>query len=602
VPEPRISALFSTFNRRDLLRLALRALEEQTLPRREFEVVVVDDGSTDGTAELEREFRGRLEVRWARQENLGLAAGKNHALRLARAPIAVFMDDDDVASPRLLEEHLLAHERHPEPEVAVLGFTDLAPEVAARPLMHFVTEVGCYLFCYPRIRDGAMLDHAYFWGGRSSCKRALLEGIDGPFDPVFRFGCEDIELGLRLKARGLRVLHHRAARSTMIRALSLEDFCRRVERQGESNWVFLEKHPTEEVRAWAHLEDLESQWRRVEDRLPRITAAARGLDAIVDARIRHGVEVEPSVLATLHQHYWAAIDAHRVRGSWRAREASASRRGTERPVVAAAVARAPAPSPAGAAAVGASRPGATVVIDRPATAAPPVVEVEVAVAVEVDREARGETAVRWSRLLERMPRLHCWNGEWVHGGFDRAFLVRWLDLLRREGLDRPGRRFLETGSGLSTLAFLATDPAEVVTIVGPDEPLAERIRAEAAALDLPAGALRLETGFSELRLPRIVLDRAPFVDLALIDGGHGWPTVFVDFFHASYALRQHGLLAVDDRQLHSVRELVEMLRVQPGWEVVDEPGRMVVFRKTYAQRMLPDFGGQPYILERSRKA
>ena len=44
-----------------------------------------------------------------------------------------------------------------------------------------------------------------------------------------------------------------------------------------------------------------------------------------------------------------------------------------------------------------------------------------------------------------------------------------------------------------------------------------------------------------------------------------------------------------------------MLRAQPGWEVVDEPGRMVVFRKTYAQRMLPDFGGQPYILERSRK-
>jgi len=630
VPEPRISALFSTFNRRDLLRLALRALEEQTLPRREFEVIVVDDGSTDGTAELEREFRGRLEVRWARQENLGLAAGKNHALRLARAPIALFMDDDDVASPRLLEEHLLAHERHPEPEVAVLGFTDLAPEVAARPLMHFVTEVGCYLFCYPRIRDGAMLDHSYFWGGRSSCKRALLAEIDGPFDPVFRFGCEDIELGLRLKARGLRVLHHRAARSTMIRALSLEEFCRRVERQGESNWVFLEKHPTEEVRAWAHLEDLESQWRRVEDRLPRITAAARGLDAIVDARMRHGVEVEPSLLATLHRHYWAAIDAHRVRGSWRSREASLRRRAAARPALVAAgeagesgesgesvdrdEAAALASAGTAAAAVGSASRGVTAVIECPAAAAPSIVELEVAAEVKVevevevevegagDRDARGETASRWGRLLDKMPRLHCWNGEWVHGGFDRAFLVRWLDLLRREGLDRPGRRFLETGSGLSTLAFLATDPAEVITVAGPDEPLAGRIRAEAAALAFPLGALRLETGFSELRLPRIVLDRAPFVDLALIDGGHGWPTVFVDFFHASYALKQHGLLAVDDRQLHSVRELVEMLRAQPGWEVVDEPGRMVVFRKTYAQRMLPDFGGQPYILERSRKA
>lgn len=576
MPEPRISALFSTFNRRDLLRLALRALEEQTLPRREFEVIVVDDGSSDDTGSLAEEFRDRLEIRWARQENLGLAAGKNHALRLARAPIAVFMDDDDVASPRLLEEHLRTHEAHPEPEVAVLGFTDLAPDVAARPLMHFVTEVGCYLFCYPRLRDGEVLDHTYFWGGRSSCKTALLADEEGPFDPVFRFGCEDIELGHRLLRKGLRVVYNRNARSTMIRALSVEDFGRRVERQGESNWVFFEKHPVEEVRRWAHLEDLEGQWRRVADRVDRLTAAARGLDAIVDARIRHGVEVEPSLLATLHQHYWAAIDARRIRGSWRARERSLARRGEVAP---ATIVEVRPPPRSTAAAAPSSSPSAV---------------------VEGGGEERGRTASRWSRLLASMPRLHCWNGEWVLGGFDRTMLLAWMDLLRREGLDRPGRRFLETGSGLSTLAFLATDPAEVITVAGPDEALADRIRAEAAALDFPLGALRLETGFSELRLPRIVLDRAPFADLALIDGGHGWPTVFVDFFHVAYAVRQHGLIAIDDRQLHSVRELVEMLRVQPGFELVAEPGRMVVFRKTYVQRMLPDFGGQPYILERSR--
>jgi GT2 family glycosyltransferase len=576
VPEPRISALFSTFNRRDLLRAALQALEHQTLPRREFEVIVVDDGSSDDTGSLEKEFRGRLEIRWARQENLGLAEGKNHGLRLARAPIALFMDDDDVASPSLLEEHLRIHDAHPEPEVAVLGFTDLAPDVAARPLMHFVTEVGCYLFCYPRLSDGDVLDHTYFWGGRSSCKTAILVGEDGPFDPVFKFGCEDIELGHRLARKGLRVIYNHQARSTMIRAVSVEDFCRRVERQGESNWVFFEKHPVDEVRRWAHLEDLEGQWNRVADRVDRLTAAARGLDAIVDARIRHGVEVEPELVATLHKHYWAAIDARRVRGSWRARQQSLSHR--EKPA-----------------------PSTIVEVRSPSLLAEaPAWPTSRAGGPEgLPDVARDRTASRWSRLAEAMPRLHCWEGEWVAGGFDRPLLLAWMDLLRREGLDRPGCRFLETGAGLSTLCFLGTEPAEVVSVLGPDEALADRIRAESIALDLPLGSLRLEVGFSELLLPGIVLDREPFADLALIDGGHGWPTVFVDFFYASYAVRQHGLIAIDDRQLHSVRELVEMLRVQPGFEVVAEPGRMVVFRKTYVQRMLPDFGGQPYILERS---
>jgi glycosyltransferase involved in cell wall biosynthesis len=324
VPEPRISALLCSFNRRHFLKRALESLEAQTVGMRNFEVVVVDDGSTDGTSELEAEFRGRLQLRWARQENMGLAAAKNLAIRQARAPILAFLDDDDIASPSLLEEHLRAHAKHPMEEVAVLGFTDLSPEVAEQPIMHFVTEVGFYLFCYPKMRDGEMLDHTYLWGGRSSCKAALLHGIEGPFDPDFRFGCEDIELGHRLRTRGLRVLYRKAARSTMIRAMTLDDVCRRAERQGESNWVFLTKHPCDAVRQWAQLEQLEASWRSIEGRMHLMMASARGLDTIVRARRRHSVPVEPQLMAMLHESYWAVIDAHRIRGSWRSMQSAPS--------------------------------------------------------------------------------------------------------------------------------------------------------------------------------------------------------------------------------------------------------------------------------------
>ena len=63
--------------------------------------------------------------------------------------------------------------------------------------MHYLTEVGKFLFDYTAISHGDVLDYTFFWGGRSSCKRMLL-AQEGIFDQNFRFGSEDIELGYRL--------------------------------------------------------------------------------------------------------------------------------------------------------------------------------------------------------------------------------------------------------------------------------------------------------------------------------------------------------------------------------------------------------------------
>ena len=97
-----------------------------------------------------------------------------------------------------------AHLANPDPAVAVLGLTTLAPEVRRSPLMRHVTEVGCQLFSYGWMKPGQVMDHTAFWGGRSSCKRSLLVR-HGVFHPDFRFGCEDIELGWRLRRFGLKL-------------------------------------------------------------------------------------------------------------------------------------------------------------------------------------------------------------------------------------------------------------------------------------------------------------------------------------------------------------------------------------------------------------
>jgi glycosyltransferase involved in cell wall biosynthesis len=310
---PFLSAVVCTHERAELLRRMLESLCHQTLALDAFEVVLVDDGSSDATREVALSFRSRLPLRYVYQRNAGLAAARNLGLFVARGEVLLFLDDDDLAEPGLLEAHVGAHRRRPEPEVAVLGYTRLAPELSADPLMHFVTQVGCLLFAYPAIEEGKDLDFTYFWGGRSSCKRSML--LDhGVFNPVFRFGCEDIELAFRLSKHGFRVVYEPGAISTMVRRMSFEDFCRRMERQGRSNFVFSRLHPDEVVQRWTEVPGAGDAWRRLGPVYEVVRRSARELDRIARMRLEEGLGLHGTDAELLYRAYWAAFQASRVMG------------------------------------------------------------------------------------------------------------------------------------------------------------------------------------------------------------------------------------------------------------------------------------------------
>ena len=118
---PLISAVLCTYNRAPLLARALGALTAQTLGLEQFEVVLVDDGSSDETAEIAAHFAPLMNLRYSRQPNSGLAAAKNHGICLSKAPIVVILDDDDVLDCRALEQHWLSHQQDPRLETAILG-------------------------------------------------------------------------------------------------------------------------------------------------------------------------------------------------------------------------------------------------------------------------------------------------------------------------------------------------------------------------------------------------------------------------------------------------------------------------------------------------
>src|SRR5438132_6977928 len=238
---PLISVVIPTFNRAAMLSATLESVAAQSISKYRYEVVVVDDGSKDTTADVCRDFAARIQLSHRYIDNSGISAAKNTGIMASRGKILLFFDDDDVADFHLLEEHIKAHERHPQENIAVLGYTTWAPTLSVTPLMRYVTEIGRFLFAYGDLKDGQILDFTYFWGGRSSCKRSFL-AKHGVFNRQFHFGSEDVELGYRLSKFGFQVVFHRAAISYMTRAPTFEEFCDRCERQGETLFLLSRLH------------------------------------------------------------------------------------------------------------------------------------------------------------------------------------------------------------------------------------------------------------------------------------------------------------------------------------------------------------------------
>jgi GT2 family glycosyltransferase len=310
---PEITAILTTHNRAHLLPRVLDGLVAQHLGRDRFEVIAIDDGSTDETLSILAGYVDRLPLRIVRQAPSGLAAAKNLGVFTSRTPVLLFMDDDDVADPDLLVSHLAMHVLHREATVAVLGFTDLDPPIAVMPLMRHVTGVGGQLFSHSWMHAHQTLTFREFWGGRSSCKRSFL--IEhGVFNPAFRFGCEDIELGWRLDRVGLRVIYEPAARSTMIRALTFEDVCHRSIRQGRSQWLFAALHDAPVVRDYCEIDRALAVWPAVSGDFAAILRRAEGLDRMMLRRGPDAPALSAASQAELDEAYAQAFFLCRAKG------------------------------------------------------------------------------------------------------------------------------------------------------------------------------------------------------------------------------------------------------------------------------------------------
>jgi glycosyltransferase involved in cell wall biosynthesis len=238
-----ISVVIPTYNRWETLARCLRALQEQETGRGSFEVVVVDDGSTDRTAEFlaQASARNTHRLRYARQANSGPAVARNAGVALARAPIVLLMDDDVLARPGLLREHLDWHRGHPDPRMVLLGHVAWSDEVEVTPFMRFIDSNGMQ-FGYGQIRDGDRVDFRYAYACNLSLKRELL--LRQPFDSRFPWASyEDVELGYRLEREGVELYYDRRADASHYRTVTFQQFLRRTARTGASLRLLHGMHP-----------------------------------------------------------------------------------------------------------------------------------------------------------------------------------------------------------------------------------------------------------------------------------------------------------------------------------------------------------------------
>ena len=213
---PRYSVVIPAYNAEKTLSLTLDALEHQTVPREDYEVIVVDDGSTDGTGEVAR----RAGVRVITQSNQGPAKARNAGVAIARGEIVLFTDADCAPRENWIEKMVAPFS---DPEVVGTKGAYLTRQTA--PMARFVQQE--YQDRYDRMAKFPQID---FIDTYSAAYRRDVFLANGGFDAFFSrppMSNEDQEFSFRLAQKGYKMVFVPDARVYHFHNETLRSYMRR---------------------------------------------------------------------------------------------------------------------------------------------------------------------------------------------------------------------------------------------------------------------------------------------------------------------------------------------------------------------------------------
>lgn len=309
----RVSVVIPSYNNASTVVKTLLALTEQTLPLDQFEVILIDDGSTDNTKEAVEALMLPEAFRSIHKNNGGAAAARNYGATRARGELLVFLDSDVVPDATLLHEHLESHQRNQR--ALVVGRSRAVPVDGSD---RFYEIMGDTLFSFDEGDVERPVTFQEVLSRNLSLARESFLEIGG-FDEEFpRSGYEDIEFAYRATQLGFTVQYNPAAAGDHHHTGTLAQAGQHMYNYQLSAVLMMKKHP--ELRGQIrHLVDKEPiDWQRdapgmIVRKLARQTASLSPAVAAMKAAISALERWYPSP-SLLRFMYWQVLGSYLFTG------------------------------------------------------------------------------------------------------------------------------------------------------------------------------------------------------------------------------------------------------------------------------------------------
>ncbi len=239
--EVKVSIEIRTFNNKEVLQDLLAHLGRQTYPADLIDVVLSDDGSSDGLCEMVEAMIDELPFRLKilKHPHKGPANAHNKGIEATESGLVIMLASDILASPQLVEEHVKAHQQHTDDHVVVSGklvqSRTLPDTVFQKSWSQHVNRL------FATEKDD--LRHGHFFVSNLSFKKSFMlkHGMFLDWPPAAQ---EDLELGYRLKNKGMELVHNRYALGYHHHPVTLRSIATRAYTQGY-NWHLFEAHVLE---------------------------------------------------------------------------------------------------------------------------------------------------------------------------------------------------------------------------------------------------------------------------------------------------------------------------------------------------------------------
>ena len=234
-----ISVIIPTYNRLKKLQKTLKVFGEQTLSKKDFEVVVVEDGGSDGTREFMTVFQKstELNLRYYFLDHGGPERARNFGVEKSSFSIVLFCGDDTYPEKDLLKIHCDRHRQ--KKDIAVLGMALWDESEEVTDFMRWLAPEGPQ-FHYNTIKDRNDAGFDHFYTCNISLEKKWFDSEK--FDERFDYAFEDIDLGLRLEKMGLKIIFDPEAKVYHAHYYDEENFDQRMKRVGRSSIIFFRKY------------------------------------------------------------------------------------------------------------------------------------------------------------------------------------------------------------------------------------------------------------------------------------------------------------------------------------------------------------------------